>query len=368
MLIFDLKTGLFIGLLLLTGLVAGGWFTYLRFSAKWRKFPGGNLKQVFESLPFGIILLTISDSTILYSNPQGRRLLAELSENSNDPAKTLRQFEPRLAPGDEIAVQRSGTLHQPAFLRWWEYRLEHGKKLLILAEDGDQHRYARQQAFVGQLMHELRTPLTALVAHSEIIASAQASPAVRAASLQTVQSGAQRMARLVRDMLELYRLETADGLTLQPLNLVLLTEDAISQVILLAEEREVALNFEADMPLPLVLGHSDRLKQVFVNLVDNAIKYCRAGDKVLVKLQRRSEGVLCIVQDSGPGIPAAELPNVTRQLYRLHTSSEIDGTGLGLALVSEILRRHNSTLSIESSTEGATGTSCRWLLPYAPTL
>jgi signal transduction histidine kinase len=368
MLIFDLQTSIFVGLLVIIGLAAGiGWF--IMHNRKPGDLPATTGWQIFQVLPVGVALLVLPDHHIEFMNPAARRLLGAVGGgfSSDELQKALERFTGPVHIN--AGAEQSGILHQPAFIRWWRYLLNDGEILLVLAEGSDQQYQLRQQAFIGQLMHELRTPLTALVAHSELATSEQTPEAVRLASTQTIKSGAQRMARLVRDMLELYRLETTDELSLRPLNLVLLAEDAISQLILYAEDCGVSLNFEADTPLPLVAGHPDRLKQVFLNLIDNAIKYCRPGDEIRVSLKKKPEGVLCLVQDTGPGIAASDLPNITKRLYRGQAASEIQGSGIGLALVSEILRRHHSSLNIESVTQGpATGTSCQWLLSYAPAL
>lgn len=96
------------------------------------------------------------------------------------------------------------------------------------------------------------------------------------------------------------------------------------------------------------------------------IKYSRPGDRVIVSLGQADEGITCSVCDTGPGIPAEHLPHVTRRFYRA-APQEIEGSGLGLALVEEILRRHQSRMEIESCTEGEeTGTQVRFVLPVLP--
>ncbi len=99
-------------------------------------------------------------------------------------------------------------------------------------------------------------------------------------------------------------------------------------------------------------------------MIDNAIKYCGPGTSITIQLEAGPEGVLCSVQDTGPGIEARDLPRVTERLYRARR--DVHGSGIGLALVSEILRRHGATLLIESATDGPQrGTTLRWTLPYA---
>ncbi len=123
---------------------------------------------------------------------------------------------------------------------------------------------------------------------------------------------------------------------------------------------------QAQTPLPLVVGQEDRLLQVFLNLLDNAVKYSRPGDRAVVSLAQTEGGVECVVRDTGPGIPAEHVPHVTRRFYRA-APQKIEGSGLGLALVEEILRRHQSHLEIESHTEGEeTGTRVRFVLPVLP--
>ncbi len=118
--------------------------------------------------------------------------------------------------------------------------------------------------------------------------------------------------------------------------------------------------------LPLIVGDPDRLMQVLINLLDNVVKYCRPGDQAVVSLQSSAEGVEFAVRDTGPGIPARHLPHLTRRFYRA-APQEIEGSGLGLALVEEIIRRHGGRLEITSCTEGdETGMCVRFILPALP--
>jgi len=173
------------------------------------------------------------------------------------------------------------------------------------------------------------------------------------------------MSRLVHRMLELGRLETSAEIELGPIALLGVVEQAVAQMSPQAEERQIVISLQADTPLPLVLGNADYLLQVFLNLLDNGCKYSRPGDRVEVTLRRHREGVECAVCDTGLGIPAEHLPHVTRRFYRVDRRG-IEGSGLGLALVKEILRRHQSHLTIESRAEGEkTGTRVCFVLPVS---
>ncbi|NTV65180.1 MAG: hypothetical protein HGA65_16850, partial [Oscillochloris sp.] len=266
----------------------------------------------------------------------------------------------------DLAAQtaaQNGTLTQPSPLRWWGSTTEEQRILLLFTNASDEQTLmARHQAFVGHLSHELRTPLTALTAHAEIALREGAQSAVLRASLQIIRSETQRSARLVRDLLELYRLEISDSLAPRQANLVLVAESAIAQLIMPAEERGHQIRFHADASLPAVWVDPDRMAQVFVNLLQNAIVHTRPGDDISVSLRRDGGAVVCEVADTGPGIDPADLPHITERFYR--GRSRGDGSGLGLAIASEILRRQGATLDIRSVSAGLqTGSTFSWRLP-----
>jgi signal transduction histidine kinase len=169
------------------------------------------------------------------------------------------------------------------------------------------------------------------------------------------------MARLVQDLLKLSRLETAGPLEARPIDLTVLVESVVSDFILIAEEKEMLLSLQAESGLPHVLADPDRLRQVFINILDNAVKYGRAGDKITIQLATLPHHVAVTVQDSGPGIPPQHLPQIITPLYRART--DVPGSGLGLSIAAEIVRQHGDTLVISSRTEGETGTAVTFQLP-----
>jgi two-component system, OmpR family, phosphate regulon sensor histidine kinase PhoR len=274
------------------------------------------------------------------------------------------QLPGRADEAQRQAAPSSGSVAHSIALRWWRYPLGDQSALLLLVDNGEYQRLVgRQHMFVGQLAHELRNPLAALIAHLDVVRNPATGEVLRARSLDTIQHELGRLARLVRDLLELHRLEAAGDLALRPTNLLLVVEDALAQVYPRAEQCGVHLGLDA-ASLPLVLAQADRLKQVFLNLLDNAVKFCRPGDRITVRLSALPEGVRCVVVDSGPGIAGADLPHVRAALYR--GRNDVEGSGIGLALVDEIVRRHHATLEIESATDPArSGTICSWVLLIA---
>ncbi|MEM8529854.1 MAG: ATP-binding protein [Chloroflexota bacterium] len=316
---------------------------------------------MWDKFPFGIVI-TNQENTILFANIMAQHLFDELGSTAPE---TLAQTIQRLGDNAPGMTPRNGIISHPLPLRWWRYPISNQGSLLVMTDGREQQRFIQeQQTFISQLSHELRTPLTALVAHTEIIRNPQTTDVVRHTSTETIQRETQRMARLVRDLLELYRLETTVDFPLQPVNLVLIAEEAIAHVFPIAEERQLMLSFNADTRMPLVLAQPDRIKQVFLNVLDNAIKYCRPGDTISVQLEAATDGAVCIIRDSGPGIAPEALPRVAERLYR--GNEKVEGSGLGLALVQEILRQHHTKLAIESKITGDTGTTVSWTLNYAP--
>ncbi|MFZ1707043.1 MAG: ATP-binding protein [Anaerolineae bacterium] len=216
-------------------------------------------------------------------------------------------------------------------------------------------------AFVNSLAHELRTPLTSILAHSDLLDDAEIPPSGREASRKVIQRETRRLMRLIQGAVELIRLEMTTDLTQQPIDLVVLAEGAVAQMIPLAEQREIELSFRVATPLPRTLGDADQLMRVFVNVLDNAVKYSRPGDRVDVVLSRNETGIVCAISDTGPGIATEHLPFVCQRLYR--GRHDMDGSGLGLALAQEILHKHQSSLDIQSQTDGpTTGTTVRFVL------
>lgn len=325
---------------------------------------------VLERAPCGWLVLDGS-RTYCYANPYARRALGLASPAGDLPeAAWVAVLEE-----DRIAARRDmvapGCYHNVPLpsgstVCWWIAPWDN-RDVVFLLDITAQQRAEQATAYLfSSLSHELRTPIATILTYLEILLLPNVSSEIRQQSLRLLKAETQRMSRLVNQMLELGRLETSAEIERRLLDPMLLVEQAIAQVAPQAEERGIALSLQVGASLPFVVGDADRLMQVFLNLLDNAVKYSRPGDRVVVSLQRNEEGIECIVRDTGPGIPAKHLPHLTRRFYRA-APQEIEGSGLGLALVEEILHRHGSRLEIESRTEGEeTGTCVRFVLPTLP--
>lgn len=339
-------------------------------------FAPQSIQAVFERAPFGWLVLD-GPRTCRYANPYARRLLGLTARAGSLPEAAEADWIPLLkedraaARGTVAAIGRYRSVPLPADLsdkvaRWWVTPWGNLDVVFLLDVTAQKRAERASQYLLSDLSHELRTPLGTILTHLEILLLTDVSEEIRQQSLRLLKAETKRMARLVQLMLELGRLETSAEIERRPVDLLALAEQAVAQASPQAEEREIALSLQAATPLPLVVGDADRLIQVFLNLLDNVVKHCRPGDRAVVSLERAEEGVVCVVRDSGPGIPAEHLPHVSRRFYRA-APQEIEGSGLGLALVEEILRRHGSGLEIESRAEGEeAGTCVRFVLPILP--
>ncbi|WP_323782477.1 ATP-binding protein [Thalassovita sp.] len=216
--------------------------------------------------------------------------------------------------------------------------------------------------FVANVSHELRTPLTALMGFIETLQGpAQNDPVAQKRFLGIMMTEAGRMNRLVSDLLSLSQVESEERIRpSHSIDLTLLIGSTLRSIAPVADKARVKLVKEVPTDLVLVPGDEDQLRQVFTNLIENAIKYGGDDQTVTVKLthvQRdpalRGPAVRIEVCDTGPGIDQVHLPRLTERFYRVdsHRSREMGGTGLGLAIVKHIVNRHRGRLKIDSSPE-----------------
>jgi len=230
---------------------------------------------------------------------------------------------------------------------------ERGLFLLVFRDQSEVRRTDRmRQDFVANASHELRTPLASLSGFIETLRGpARNDEAARERFLEIMQAQADRMARLIDDLLSLSRIEMKAHIApTGTVDLVALLDHVSDALQPLA--REMGVSIERNMPAgPVnVTGERDELMQVFENLVENACKYGQEGKRVLVELDRTEDGPRVTVRDLGPGIPEEHIPRLTERFYRVdvETSRSQKGTGLGLAIVKHILTRHRARLVIRS--------------------
>ena len=228
--------------------------------------------------------------------------------------------------------------------------------------------------FVANVSHELRTPLTAIRGYVEtLLHTPPADPEDSRQFLEIIDRHSERLSRLTEDLLILSDLESGNiQLGRQPLEAGQVVQRVLEVFWDRASKKNLRLSQQISPDLPKLLGDLDRLQQLFINLVDNAIKFTPAGgDVTLSAAQPPTENggagyVEITVSDTGPGISEKDLPRLTERFYRVDKarSRDLGGTGLGLAIVKHIVQAHKGELKIESMINK--GTTVRIRLPIAP--
>ena len=203
--------------------------------------------------------------------------------------------------------------------------------------------------FISQVSHELRTPLTAITGWAETIAF---DPEVQGDSLKGVHiisKEAERLTNMVTELLEFTRIQ--DGrfnLRIELLDIAAELEDAMFTYGELMKQAGMTVKYNPPVTeIPLIPGDPERLKQVFLNLLDNAMTHGGDGGRIDVGLRQEEGRVRITVRDYGHGIPEAELPHVKEKFYK--GSSKNRGTGIGLAVCDEIVTRHGGALNIANA-------------------
>jgi len=228
--------------------------------------------------------------------------------------------------------------------------------------------------FVANVSHELRTPLTALLGFIETLQGpARDDPAARARFLEIMGTEADRMRKLVDDLLSLSRVEETQRKRPETLiDISSVVRQAVELLGDVATTRGTILKVDIAADLPLIPGDEGQLQQVMNNLIENGIKYGATNEGVVISVAKpafaealRQDAICVIVRDFGDGIPAHHLVRLTERFYRVdtHRAREMGGTGLGLAIVKHITNRHRGRLFFESTL--GQGTTVTLLLPTA---
>jgi two-component system phosphate regulon sensor histidine kinase PhoR len=228
--------------------------------------------------------------------------------------------------------------------------------LLTLTDLTEVKRTERLRAdFVANASHELRTPLAVLLGFIETLTGPAADdPEAQRRFLGIMQQQANRMARLVDDLLSLSRIElTEHAPPTRRVQVAEIVGPVARALALRASERDMRIELVIAPDLPSVPGEPDELAQLFQNLIDNAIKYAKPGTAITVTAGRSAKlegGVAVKVRDRGDGIAKRHLGRLTERFYRADNAraSEMAGTGLGLAIVKHVVNRHHGLLDIES--------------------
>jgi two-component system phosphate regulon sensor histidine kinase PhoR len=318
---------------------------------------GPSAEDVVRALPDPALMVD-AQGRVLHANALAREVLEmdpqglHLSASLRNPA-VLEAVAAAAAGEEAVSVDYELRMPMLRVFRAHVSPLGVGRgAFLVLRDLTREQQIERMRAdFVANASHELRTPLTALTGFLEtIMGAARNDEKARVKFLGLMKSQAERMRRLIDDLLSLSRIEMNEHV--RPQGEVDLAQvaahvrDILSGV---ARELDCEVTLVSDGPL-LVTGSRDELVQVVQNLAENALKYGSSGKLVEIMLRHDGGFAELAVRDQGPGIAAEHIPRLTERFYRVNVqeSRSRGGTGLGLAIVKHIVSRHRGRLSIAS--------------------
>lgn len=224
-----------------------------------------------------------------------------------------------------------------------------------------------RRQFISDASHEIRTPLTSIGGFAAAIADGTAAtPEERLHSATLIVREVERLTRLVNDLLSLSKIESgAVTLNREAVGISDLIHAAIESFGPQAQARDSRIDLDLPRDLPAVSADPDRIYQVVVNLLSNALRFNRPGGDIAISARPENAVVRVAIEDSGPGVPADQLPRIWERFHRADASrARLDGgTGLGLAIVRSIIEAHGGTVSVES--ELGKGSTFSFTLPIA---
>ena len=224
-------------------------------------------------------------------------------------------------------------------------------------------RLFQQSDLISEMVHELRTPLTSIVAYSELLMRDNLNPDQLRSFVTTINQEASRLTHMINDFLDLARLQSGRiRMAHQPVDIGELVRECCAVMQPQADQRTVRLEAEITGELPALQGDRNRLKQVVMNLISNAIKYNRPEGRVSAEARDVDGCIQLIIADTGRGIPEKDLPHIFDKFYRVADSEGwASGTGLGLSITREIVEAHGGRIDVESQV--GVGTRFKLILP-----
>jgi two-component system sensor histidine kinase VicK len=328
------------------------------------------LAVTLESLSDGVITVD-AEGLITDTNPAARLLLpavrdgapiaAVLNEGAVPPGRLRRllagreQEEMHIGEGDSVLAITASTLGAPE-----------GGSVLSVRDVSERARLERMKdEFVLTASHELRSPLTSVQGFAELLAMEGGDlTSKQSETVEIILDNTRHLVRLLNDLLDLARSD-AGRLTInpRPIDVPPLLDDVSRLLRGRAEARHQNLRIEIDADLPQVSAERDRIKQVLVNLLTNAVEYCPDGSAIVISASRVGDEVELAVSDNGPGIPDSQLEHIFDRFTRgdAGLTQRVGGTGLGLAIAKSLVELHGGAIGV-SSREGA-GSTFRVVLP-----
>lgn len=323
------------------------------------------LQAIISTMHEGLLLLD-REGRILHGNDSFEAMWGKINRKGSHYWEVVR------LPDFEKYVERAiKTLkdfyeeidHQDKNLLVGFNPIKQGEKLLITFRDITEFKQLEKikKDFIVNLTHELKTPLTAIKGFVEILEDVEENPTHKN-YIEIIKRHSDRMNQIILDLMTLSELEEKKTiLEWTPINL----KDILDNIVTIFKDslkgENLKLIIDIDPNLPTFQGERFKIEQLFINLIDNAIKYTEEG-KITISAQQQEEDLILKIQDTGIGIPSKNLPRIFERFYVVDRSRsrKLGGTGLGLSIVKHIIQLHNGEIKVDSEVDKGTTFSIRF--------
>ena len=314
------------------------------------------LATVLDQITDGV-LIADAHGSIQFANPAAGRLFQFANPVSHSIVEVVRnhQLVEAWRRCQQTGHMQSESVELPTrhqFLQLVVIPDQHASGSLLLVQDLTRLRRLEtvRRDFISNLSHELRTPLASLRALAETLQDgALDDPPAARRFVDQIQIEVDALTQMVNELLELSKIESGRfSLDRSPVAPYDLLESASQRMQLQAERANLSLRVESAKDLPVVQIDSQRLEQVLVNLIHNAVKFTRPGGEIVLFAEPAEDSVQFAVRDTGVGIPEDEVARIFERFYRVDKSRAGHGTGLGLSIAKHIIEAHGGKVWVES--------------------
>ena len=328
-----------------------------------------NIKRALDKTPLITIVIDIDRNVTYYNNFAKQKFL--FLEEGRDMNSVIRSTELNNFIEKAFSEKKDHRIEfQPSNFEDWSFIADllflpesnnpENELIIMLTDQTMLYSYEKMRTdFVANVSHELRTPLSSIVGYIETIKNdTNLDQSITNKFLDIMEDQAWRMTRLVEDLLLLSKYENEDKpLKFIETEIITIIQSAIDNLNKKIDDKKLKVNLEDNFSKKIISLNSDSIIQVFINIIDNAIKYSGESSEINIVLKEAmiDDNLYAQVQikDQGEGISSEHLSRLTERFYRIdkNRSRNLGGTGLGLSIVKHIVNRHNGKLTIESELE-----------------
>ncbi len=324
------------------------------------------LDTIFSYMAEGVIAVDKS-GVVIHANPIGLKLLGideiELYNNYKLDLESLGMegidYEEEETLNGESIFHNIDGVYKAKYAPYKNERDDIAGIIMVYQDITQEHRLENmRKEFVANVSHELKTPITTIKSYTETLMEDDIDSDVSHKFLSVIDNECDRMARLVRDLLQLSNIDYNKAKwTRKEVSLKEILKGSIAKLEILAREKQQKILCEIEDELPMISADKDGIEQVILNILSNAIKYTDNNGQIKVVAKSEEDNIKLIVEDNGIGIPNEDQGRIFERFYRVEKgrSRDLGGTGLGLSIAKEIIEAHEGTIELFSKNgEGTT--------------